>query len=137
MNEMRNSPWAATLTLSHQERLENRILAIAQHMTATTTEGTWSVDDIDATGALGSRFTAQVNETIPAKLTTSEFLSLLREDGQIIELDTRFEREGLLLLRVIVRDGTSVDIIGTGTPLSADILGSHTAMDPGLFLSDA
>ncbi|WP_437586875.1 hypothetical protein [Sorangium sp. So ce1000] len=133
MSDTHTRPWAATLTLNHQERLESRIRTIVQSTTTTLTEDKWIIEEIDATGALGNRLTARANETTLINLTTSELLILLQEDGQIIELDASLEREGHIILQIIVRDGVSVDILGTGEPLSTSVLGSHTAIDPRLF----
>ncbi|XXT17618.1 hypothetical protein WME94_46050 [Sorangium sp. So ce429] len=134
MNNEHERWWAVTLILDEQERLEDRILAIVEHTAGDTDERYWEIEELDATGKLGNQLTHRANKTIPIGLVTAAFLELLREDGQIIELDVTFKRKGCNALRVIVRDGLSVDILGTGEPLGTGVLGSHKQTDPGLFL---
>ncbi|KYG08303.1 hypothetical protein BE21_24400 [Sorangium cellulosum] len=126
--------WAVTLILDELERLEDRILAIVEHTAIETDERCWEIEELDATGRLGNQLTRQANETSPIGLIADVFLELLREDGQIVELDATLKKNGCDLLRVLVRDGLSVDVLGTGEPLGTDVLGSHKKIDPTLFL---
>lgn len=134
MNNKHERWWAVTLILDDRERLEERVLAIIERTASETDERCWVLEELDATGRLGNELTRQLNETSPIGLATAVLLELLREDGQIIELDAALKKMGCDSLRVIVRDGLSVDILGTGEPLGVNVLGSHKKTDPGLFL---
>ena len=133
MSEHRKKAWAITLDIGDDERLESRVLAITEHVTAPLEQTSWSVEDIDASGPLGNKLTQLLNETRPVRITTRALSEVLNEDGQIIEMDATLEKDGDRVLRIVVRDGISVDVLGTGQPPDPNVLGKHRAIAPELF----
>lgn len=131
----REKIWAVTLKIAGQERLEERVLRVVQHLAATMQDHAgWYVEDIDATGSVGSEATHRLNAAQNIRLTTSQLSEILGEDGQVIELDAALQREGREVLRIIVRDGASADVLGTGELPGTVVLGEHIEVDPELFL---
>jgi hypothetical protein len=132
---MKSEKWAVTLTLEPQERLEIRLARIveylAHHYPRVLT--LWEFSDLDATGFLGDRWTAELNEKEHIRVTWEKFLALLKE-GQIIELEARLIDRPKKSVEIIVRDGFSVDILGSDVIIPNEILGDFTSVDPELFL---
>ena len=125
------------------ERLEDRLSTIIDGMVAALgDDGVWVIDGLlEATGPLGSRMATQLDtqrfdpdDGRPLRLTMAELRAILREDGQVIELDAIWEQFGREVLRVIVRDGLSVDVLQAGKVLDDAMLGQCIEMDPELFL---
>jgi hypothetical protein len=132
---MKSEKWAVTLTLEPQERLEIRLARIveylAHHYPRVLTF--WEFSDLDATGLLGDRWTAKLNEKEYVYVRAEQFLTLLRE-GQIIELDARLIASPKKSVEIIVRDGFSVDILGSAIMIPDQVLGDFISVDPELFL---
>jgi len=132
---MKSEKWAVTLTLEPQERLEIRLARIveylAHHYPRVLT--LWEFSDLDATGFLGDRWTAELNEEEYVYVRAEQFLTLLKE-GQIIELEARSIAHSKEAVQIIVRDGFSVDILGSDIIIPNEILGNFTSVDPELFL---
>jgi len=126
--------WAMTLRLQPNESLETRLAAVVQYLQRFLGEGPWDVSDLDATGDLGGELTLTLNQTNKIAVSTSDLLRMLREPGNVIELDASLVREGEAALRLIVRDGTSVDILGAADiDLPPAVVGDHVSQDPTLF----
>jgi hypothetical protein len=134
---MKSEKWAVTLTLEPQERLEIRLARIveylAHHYPRVLT--LWEFSDLDATGFLGDRWTTELNEKEYIRVTWEKFLVLLKE-GQIIELEARLIDRPKKSVEIIVRDGFSVDVLGSGITIPDQILGNFISVDPALFLSE-
>jgi hypothetical protein len=138
---MKSEKWAVTLTLEPQERLENRLVRIVEYLTHDNLFKVlglweirdWEIRDLDATGYLGDRWTTELNEKEHIRVTWEKFLALLKE-GQIIELEARLIDRLKKSVEIIVRDGFSVDILGSDVIIPNEILGDFTSVDPELFL---
>ena len=131
---MKSEKWAVTLTLKPQERLESRLVRIVEYLAHDYrhVSGLWVFSDLDATGRLGDRWTAELNEKERILVTCEKFLALLKE-GQIIELEARLIDRPKKSVEIIVRDGFSVDILGSAIIIPNEILGNFTSVDPELF----
>ena len=131
---MKSGKWAVTLTLEPQERLESRLVRIVEYLAHDYrhVSGLWVFSDLDATGCLGDRWTAELNEKERILVTCEKFLVLLKE-GQIIELEARLIDRPKKSVEIIVRDGFSVDILGSAIIIPNEILGNFTSVDPELF----
>ena len=131
---MKSGKWAVTLTLKPQERLESRLVRIVEYLAHDYrhVSGLWVFSDLDATGRLGDRWTAELNEKERILVTCEKFLALLKE-GQIIELEARLIDRPKKSVEIIVRDGFSVDILGSAIIIPNEILGNFTSVDPELF----
>jgi hypothetical protein len=133
---MKSEKWAVTLALEPQERLENRLVRIVEYLTHDNrfkVSGLWELSDLDATGYLGDRWTAQLNEKEYVYVRAEQFLALLKE-GQIIELQARLIASPKKSVEIIVRDGFSVDILGSAIMIPDQVLGDFISVDPDLFL---
>jgi hypothetical protein len=131
---MKSGKWAVTLTLEPQERLENRLVRIVEYLAHDYrhVSGLWVFSELDATGCFGDRWTAELNEEENVFVRTEQFLALLKE-GQIIELEARLIANRKKSVEIIVRDGFSVDILGSDIIIPNEILGDFTPVDPELF----
>jgi len=132
---MKSEKWAVTLTLEPQERLESRLVRIVEYLAndARHVSRLWEFSDFDATGLLGDRWTAELNEKEYVFVRAEQFLALLKE-GQIIELQARLIASPKKSVEIIVRDGFSVDVLGSDIIIPNEILGNFTSVDPELFL---
>jgi hypothetical protein len=132
---MKSEKWAVTLTLEPQERLESRLVRIVEYLAHDYPRvlTLWEFSDLDATGYLGDRWTAELNEEENVFVHAEEFLALLKE-GQIIELEARLIVSPKKSVEIIVRDGFSVDILGSAIMIPDQILGDFISVDPELFL---
>ena len=133
---MKSEKWAVTLTVEPQERLESRLVRIVEYLAHDYrhVSGLWVFSDLDATGRLGDRWTAELNEEENVFVNAEEFLALLKE-GQIIELEARLMASRRKSVEIIVRDGFSVDVLGSEITIPDQILGDFISVDPALFLS--
>ena len=61
---MKSEKWAVTLTLEPQESLEIRLARIVEHLACDYRHVSrlWEFSDLDATGLLGDRWTAELNK---------------------------------------------------------------------------
>ena len=132
---MKSGKWAVTLTLEPQERRESRLVRIVEYLAHDYrhVSGLWVFSDLDATGCFGDRWTAELNEKEDVFVRTEEFLALLKE-GQIIELEARLMASRRKSVEIIVRDGFSVDVLGSAIMIPDQILGDFISVDPELFL---
>jgi hypothetical protein len=92
------------------------------------------ISDLDATGNLGDQLTNEINHKTFIHLFSREFLNLLHQEGQIIELEATLMEKEQELFKIIIRDGISVDILGSGKMIPRHILGDFISLDPELFL---
>jgi hypothetical protein len=132
---MKSEKWAVTLALEPQESLELRLARIVEYLAHDYRRvlTLWEFSDLDATGLLGDRWTAELNEKEYVYVRTDQFLALLKE-GQIIELQARLIARSKKSVEIIVRDGFSVDVLGSAIMIPDQILGDFISVDPELFL---
>ena len=132
---MKSEKWAVTLALEPQESLELRLARIVEYLAHDYRRvlTLWEFSDLDATGLLGDRWTAELNEKEYVYVSTDQFLALLKE-GQIIELQARLIARSKKSVEIIVRDGFSVDVLGSAIMIPDQILGDFISVDPELFL---
>jgi hypothetical protein len=90
--------------------------------------------DIDATGKFGDQLTQKLNKQETLQLTRSEILSLLNEDGQVLELDILIHSPKNF--EIIVRNGYHVDILGNAE-LSPEVIGRHSNGNLEYYLLDS
>jgi hypothetical protein len=131
---MKNSSWAVTLNQTPEERLEERVVSIADHLAKAYKDSQWQVSDLDATGKYGGRLTLQLNKEEQLDLSSSDFLTMLKEDGQVIDLEVVMLVNKKPLFKILIQDGSSVDVLGRGELLPSSVLGECEAVDPKLFL---
>jgi hypothetical protein len=60
--------------------------------------------------------------------------TFLLKEGQIIELEARLIARSKEAVQIIVRDGFSVDVLGSAIMIPDQILGDFISVDPDLFL---
>lgn len=126
--------WAVTLCCHHSENIESRVSKIVEYLAKQLDlNHFWTIADIDATGELGDRLTQEGNNLVNLQLTDSEMLALLREDGQAIELEATLVTNHQELFKILIRDGCSLDLLGTGELLPKTVLGDYVMCDRALF----
>ncbi len=131
---MNSDKWAVTLCYHAQEKLEDRVALIVEYLAKHHHRGQWVLSDIDATGHSGGKLTRQLNNEGILRLSSADLLDVLKEDGQIIELDAALMKDNQELFRILIRDGISVDALGTGNFLPSSALGNYHDVDVELFI---
>lgn len=130
---MNKDKWAVTLRLGEREKLEDRVVRIVECLAEVYPNAQWNIEDIDATGEIGGNLAQNFHELQYTHLSSSELLNILSEDGQVIELLATMMDQDEKLFRIIIRDGISVDVLGTGDLLSASCLGPFDTLTVELF----
>jgi hypothetical protein len=131
---MDNSLWAITLNQTAEERLEERVASIADYLAQTYRGEQWQVLDLDATGKCGGKLTLELNEAEKLYLPSCDLLTVLTEEGQVIELEAAILVNQQPLFKIIIQDGVSADVLGRGKLLPSQVLGEYKTSDPQLFL---
>jgi hypothetical protein len=126
--------WAVALTLAENETIESRLRPIVSYLSRLSPSNKYLIRDIDANGKMGDQMTQRMNIQREGFLISEEEIStLVSEDGQVIELNLFILNSNEF--RVIVRDGSSIDILGNEKILPQSVLGEHKDLDIGLFRS--
>ena len=131
---MKSSSWAITLSQNSEERIEERVASITDYLAKEYESSQWQISDLDATGKRGGRLTLQLNEEDKLCLSSSDLLIILTEDGQVIDLEVAIIVDKKPLFKIIIQDGSSVDILGKGTLLPSNVTGVYKTSEPKLFL---
>ncbi len=127
--------WAVTLCCEEQETLESRVAKIVEYLGENwDLSNEWVISDIDATGRCGDRLTKKGNNQEVFSLSTSDLLGVLNEEGQVIELDASLIKSGDEVFKIMIRDGISVDVLGSGEVLPLTVIGKYVAVDNSWFL---
>ena len=124
--------YAITLKLTDTESIESRLKPIIIYYIESKAIKKFLIKDIDATGEVGNRLTKQKNEQDQAIAIDAEGMAaLVSEGGQIFELDLIVKDSNDI--RIIVRDGNSIDLIGDKSILPVAIVGEYEELDESLF----
>ncbi len=127
--------WAVTLCCEEEEKLEIKVANIVEYLAKIYGKNrSLVISYIDATGLYGDALTRRGNEEGSFNLSFSEMLRFLTEEGQVIELEATLIKNEIELFKIIVRDGVSIDVLGSGELLPLSILGKYLAVEPTLFL---
>jgi len=127
--------WAVTLCFSEQEKLESRVAKIVEYLAENSDlSNEWVISNIDATGRCGDRLTKKGNNQEVFSLSTWDLLGVLNEEGQVIELDASLIKSGDEVFKIMIRDGISVDVLGSGEMLPLTVIGKYVAVDNSCFL---
>ncbi|NER24396.1 MAG: hypothetical protein F6J96_27570 [Symploca sp. SIO1C2] len=131
---MKPDKWAITLCCKPQEKLENRVSNIVEYLVQNYQQTQWIISDIDATGSCGDKLTSHFNDEGILYLSSKELLTVLQEDGQVIDLETTLIKDEQELFSIIVQDGISIDVLGVGDILPLTVLGKYVPTDIKLFM---
>ncbi|XZN89099.1 MAG: hypothetical protein ACM65M_15605 [Microcoleus sp.] len=127
--------WAITLCYEEQEKLEPRVAQIIEYLAQNCElPNQWIIADIDATGRCGDQLTKKGNNEEVLRLSSSDLLSVLKEEGQVIELDASLVQNGDEVFKILIRDGVSVDVLGSGDVMPLTVLGKYVTVDKSFFL---
>ena len=124
---MANTGWVITLDFTPDEAREPRMAAIVKHIDSSST-GRWLIADIEAVGEIGQRWTQSINTAQTLSVTSQDLVDMLN-GGQIVELAAAYPAAGPPRSRLVVRDGISVDVYGTGAFIPNRVLGQHHYQD--------
>jgi hypothetical protein len=92
------------------------------------------LSDLDATGKFGNQLTKKLNHPSGQEsLSGSQVINLFEEDGQVFELNLEIRYSSWL--RIVIRDGSHIDILGEGDRLPGDILGLSEEMSLSSWIS--
>lgn len=131
MNNLQKS--AFTLVIQPEEKIENRVHIIVDDLAKTYPESQWLITEIDATGLLGNRLTSILNNQENITISASDFLQLLQEEGQVIDLEATLVKNAQEIIIIFIRDGYSVDILGVTELLPVNVLNDCIEVDANLF----
>ena len=131
MNNLQKS--AFTLVIQPEEKIDNRVYIIVNYLAKTYLESQWLITEIDATGLLGNRLTSILNNQENTTISSSDFLQLLQEEGQILDLEATLVKSSQEIITVFIRDGYSVDILGVTELLPVNVLNNCIQVDANLF----
>lgn len=131
---MKSGPWALTLNQTSEEPLEERVTSVVNYLSRAYEDCQWQVSDLDATGKFGGELTLRLNDGDRPYLKSADLLAVLTEDGQVIDLEVAILVNRQPLFKIIIQDGSSVDILGKGMLLPIDVLGDYRTSDPKIFL---
>ncbi len=92
------------------------------------------IEDIEATGSSGHSLTQLGNSEEIFLLSSQELLNFLRSEGQAMELEVSLVANGEELYKIIIRDGVSIDVLGSNELLPAKVLGDYITSDRSLFM---
>jgi hypothetical protein len=123
---------AKKLIIHSSESLEMRVVQILNSIESNINEGKWIISDLDATGGIGDLLTQQLNYLETLSLNFDQIKSLFDEDGQVIEFDGEFP-EINPCIKIVIRDGMTVDILFPKHLLDNIILGSCDELNPELY----
>jgi hypothetical protein len=131
MNNFQKS--AFTLVIQPEEKIENRVYIIVDDLAKTSPESQWLITEIDATGLLGNRLTSILNKQKNITISSSDFLQLLQEEGQVLDLEATLVKNSQEIITVFIRDGYCVDILGVTELLPINVLNNCIQVDANLF----
>jgi hypothetical protein len=128
--------WAVTLSSEPEEKLESRVVKILDYLLKTNQlfPNQWVINLIDATGQYGDKLTQEQNHKDIIPLSTSDLLQLLAEEGQVIEIEATLMNNEEELLKIIIQDGASIDVLGSGAIFPISVLGNYQTVDRAMFL---
>ncbi len=130
---------ALTLVINPKETIENRVFLIVDYLAKTYLQSQWKITEIDATGLSGNSLTQTLNNQQNTTIYTQEFLQIIQENGQIIDLEATLvknHQEQQEIITILVKDGYSVDILGCTELLPINVLKDFILVDPHLFDSE-
>lgn len=122
--------WAKSLILADKESIESRLESILTRMRYEIGDFDCIISDIEATGKLGNQFTKRNNTGENIRLSINDLILLVREDGQIIELNVLLITNNEIELVVV--DGQSIDVLGNDN-FVLSFIGDYVDLDPKLF----
>ena len=131
---MKLQKWAITLCCDDEEKLELRVANLVQYLAQNNQPNQWIVSDIDATGNCGDQLTSRCNQEGLLYLPSTEFLTVFREDGQVIDLEATLAQNDRELFKILVQDGVSIDVLGFGEFPPLTVLGKYVSVDVALFM---
>jgi hypothetical protein len=126
--------WAVTLCCEAEEKLELRVAKILEYLDKNYLLKQWAISDIDATGNYGNSLTARCNNEGIFQVSAADLLEVIREEGQVIELDASLIKDGEELFKILIRDGVSIDVLGSGEMMPLAVLGKYVYVNKELFM---
>ena len=126
--------WAVTLCCEAEEKLELRVAKILEYLDKNYLLKQWAISDIEATGSYGNCWTARCNNQEIFQVSTADLLEVMTEEGQVIELDASLIKDGEELFKILIRDGVSIDLLGSGEMMPLTVLGKYVYVDKELFM---
>jgi len=126
--------WAVTLCCEAEEKLELRVAKILEYLDKNYLLNQWAISDIEATGSYGHCLTVRCNNVEIFQVSTADLLEVMTEEGQVIELDASLVRDDEELFKILIRDGVSIDLLGSGEMMPLTVLGKYVYVDKELFM---
>ena len=127
--------WIISLIINNERSIESAISSFLNYFISPNLSYDFFLNDLEATGPLGNELSNKIGKGVKdLKLDKNELVQLLREDGQLIELELRIKLDNNNQYVIIVRDGDVLDILGNGPKPSELQVGPYQDMDVNLYL---
>ncbi|MEG4915065.1 MULTISPECIES: hypothetical protein [unclassified Microcoleus] len=123
-----------TLCCKAEQKLELRVAKIVECFDQNYLLKQWEISDSEATGRYGNCFTTRCNNQEIFQVSTSDLLEVMREEGQVIELDASLIKDDEELFNILIRDGLSIDLLGSGEMMPLTVLRKYVYVDKELFM---
>ena len=128
-----NRPYAVSCELSSDETIEGRLFRILAFWGCKHVRK-WKLSALDATGPVGGSRTEKINDKSVLDVNEDDLYRLVNENGQIFELIAEGIAGDGARIRIIVRGGMSIDVLGFGNPPGVEEIGCYFENDPSKFL---
>lgn len=113
--------WEKELQNIKEFDVENRVKQILLFIFKSDPKCNCEVSGLDATGILGNKLTQELNKVEWLAIPLSEVINIFEEGGQVFEMQLKITTvRGSY--EIIIRDGNSVDIAGSGEELPSTLL---------------
>jgi len=126
--------WAVTLCCEAEKKMELRVAKIVGYLDKNYLLKQWAISDIEATGSYGNCLTTRCNNQEIFQVSTSDLLEVMREEGQVIELNASLIKDDEEVFKILSRDGVSIDLLGSGEMMPLTVLGKYVYIDKELFM---
>ena len=128
--------WAKSLKLASNFDIEKRVERILEFISNSDPFANCYLSDLDATGLFGSPITKELNIKGLANYSISDVLKIFKEDGQVFEMQLKMESK-IGIFEIIIRDGSSVDILGSNDTLPLSVFEDFEELNVYLFNRDS
>ena len=125
--------WVVTLIINADQTIEERLRGLVDYIFKRDKIENILIYDIDATGKKGNLLTKKMNSLKGGYLALdkNELSILMSESGQIFELDLYLKSS--YQFRIVVRDGSVIDLLGTGEMIPMEAIGNYEQIDINLY----
>jgi hypothetical protein len=124
--------WIKSLKIEDGDSVERRLETLLSYFSKKYQNNNVTILDIDASGKLGGDLVRRFNVEKEVSVSLTIVINMTKEDGQIFELDLRFDFDGQI--QILIRDGQHFDVLGNDNEIPSEIVGPHFDQNFDLFI---